>query len=79
MPPAPDTQPPAAVACQAYGSYSRLAEALELHPSTVWRWLRTGLVPAEYHVRLLADAAQRGYQLTEHDLIHGRSTHARKR
>lgn len=64
---------PAAVVCQVFGSSRQVALHLGLNPSSTWRWLERGLVPAEYHVPLL-DAAERiGLTLTAEDLVRGRA------
>ena len=68
-----DHQSPAAVVTQAFGSSNALANALDIHASTAWRWLRGGLIPAEYHVPILDASDRIGLGLTPDDLVRGRT------
>lgn len=49
-----------------------LARLLEVDPTIISRWKRRGLVPSEYHQRLIRVAAQEGVTLTANDLVFGR-------
>lgn len=64
---------PAATVCAVFGSCAEVARLLKLHKSTVWRWLRGGLVPSRYHHDLLDHAEWLGLVLTPDDLVRGRA------
>ncbi len=50
-----------------------LARILEVDPTTVIRWRNgDGLIPSQYHRRLLEIAKELNVKLTTDDLIHGR-------
>jgi hypothetical protein len=52
-----------------FGGAPKLAALLELDQSTVYRWNRTGLVPAKYQGPILDLADLCGYALTAEDVI----------
>lgn len=68
-----DHRSPAAVVCEVFGSAAELARLLGLAKSSTWRWLRSGLVPAQYHATLLDHAERMGLTLTADDLVRGRA------
>lgn len=49
-----------------------LARLLEVDPTIISRWKRRGLVPSEYHKRLITLAEQEGANLSAEDLVFGR-------
>lgn len=47
----------------AFGGLTKLADALGKRPSTVHRWLESGLIPARHQADTLAAAAKMGIDL----------------
>lgn len=67
-----DRQSPAAVVTAVFKTSAEVARVCGVQNSTAWRWLRSGLIPSEYHRPLLDEAVRRGLVLTADDLVNGR-------
>lgn len=70
---------PAELVIQKFGGVRSLARKLDIDHSSVARWPKpkaergsNGLIPSQYHTRLLDMALHEGIELTAHDLIYGR-------
>jgi hypothetical protein len=70
---------PADIVIERFGGVRPLARLLELNHSSVARWPAPktkrgsgGLVPSQYHRRLLDLARERGIELSASELIFGR-------
>jgi len=61
-------QPPVEVVISRFG-IRPLARDLGIDPSTITRWRKNGLVPAEYHVKIIELSRD---ELSADDLVFGR-------
>lgn len=60
---------PASKAIKTFGGVRPLARELEIQPSIVSRWQKSGLVPAKYQGKLLEAAKRIGKRLSAKDLV----------
>lgn len=70
---------PAELVIEKFGGVRPLARELSIDHSSVARWPKPknergsgGLIPAQYHARLLDIAKERGITLTALELVYGR-------
>lgn len=62
---------PAALVCDRFGGYRRLAQLLGVFPSTTWRWLQDGGIPGTQQQPILQLAERQGVVLSAHEVIYG--------
>lgn len=67
---------PVELAINMFGGVRKLAKCIGRDPAAVSRWRRSGLVPTQVQRKLLAAAAAREINITAHDIVFGRETHA---
>ena len=66
------SQSPAAVVIAAFGGVRATARILDIDPSAVSRWQRSGHIPVQHQRRILEIAADQHIWLTAQDIIFGR-------